>query len=112
MAAKKDSQEIANAGIKVLVSLLPGGGAINELLGLVIAPVLDTRRERWLEALDYELSKVRQRVEGFSIEDLRKKESFTSAFLQATRVALTTHQNEKVDALRNVLQYRIRRRSR
>ena len=96
-------QDIAQALIRAGVSLVPGGGAINELLNLVIVPAVAERQRRWLEALDHELGRLRERMEGFSFEDLQRREDFASAFLRASRIAATTHREEKLEALRNAV---------
>ena len=103
-------QDIAQALIRAGVSLVPGGGAINELLNLVIVPAAAERQRRWLEALDHDLSKLRGRVDGFSLGDLHRREDFTSSFLRAWRIAATTHREEKLEALRNAAPERSDRR--
>lgn len=96
-------QDIAHALVRAGVSLVPGGSAINELLNLVIVPTVAERHRRWLEALDHEFGKLRERLEGFSFDDLQRREDFTSAFLRASRIAATTHREEKLQALRNAV---------
>ena len=59
LAPTERRQDIALAHISGGVSLVPGGGAINELLNLVIVPAAAERQRRWLEALDHDLSKLR-----------------------------------------------------
>jgi hypothetical protein len=96
-------QDIAQTLIRAGVSLVPGGSAINELLNLVIVPAVAERQRRWLEALDHELGKLRERMEGFSFDDLQRREDFASAFLRASRIAATTHRKEKLQALCNAV---------
>jgi hypothetical protein len=96
-------RDISNALVRAGISLVPGGGAINELLNLVILPSVADRQERWLEAIDFELSKLRDKMKGFSLDDLRSRDDFTSSFIRASRVAVSTHQKEKLEALRNAL---------
>jgi hypothetical protein len=43
------------------------------------------------------------KVAGFRFEDLAQNEQFVSAVLQATQAAVRTHQEEKIEALRNAV---------
>ena len=56
------------------MSLVPGGGAISELLNLVIIPAAAESQRRWLQGLDHDFSKLREKVEGFSFESLQQRE--------------------------------------
>ena len=103
MPNEANRHDVAQALIRAGVSLVPGGGAINELLNLVIVPAAAERQQRWLEALDHDLSRFRERVEGFAFETLQQREDFTSSFFRAWRIAATTHREEKLEALRNAV---------
>lgn len=96
-------EDVEHAGQKGLVSMIPIiGSAGAELLGLLSSPVA-ARRDAWLEDLERRLRELEATVEGFRFEKLRQNEQFVSATLQATQVALRTHQTEKREALRNAL---------
>lgn len=96
-------RDIAQRLVRAGVALIPGGGAINELLNMVILPAVAERQNQWLEALDHELGTLRKRFEGFSFDDLQRREDFSSAFLRASRIAATTHREEKLEALRHAV---------
>jgi hypothetical protein len=49
------------------------------------------------------LADLEQKIEGATMEALQQNESFISATLQATSIALRTKQEEKLDALRNAV---------
>src|SRR5689334_16091822 len=79
-------------GVKAIVSAMPYvGGPIAELLTLVIAPPLEKRRDEWLKDLAEVVKTIAAR-KGISPEELSKSDSFISASLQASQVAIRTHQ--------------------
>jgi hypothetical protein len=87
---------------KAALSAVPFvGGPAAELFALVLAPPLEKRRDAWLEQLYDSLKRLEKQVEGFRISDLSQNEAFISATIQATQIALRTHQQQKREALRN-----------
>ncbi len=79
------------------------GGSVTEVLSMVLAPAVARRRDLWLKELADALDDLEQKVDGFSIENLGQDETFVSAVIEATRSAVSTHKDEKRDALRNAL---------
>jgi len=77
------------------------GGSATELLSLVLATPVARRRDEWMKELADALEQLEKRVDGFSIEALQNNETFVSITLQAAQAALRTHQQEKLEALRN-----------
>jgi len=95
-----NAQAIARAGIAAIPVI---GGTIDEILSLVLAPAVARRRDEWLKELADALDQVEKKVEGFKVEELAKNEAFVSATIQATVIAVGTHQREKREYLRNAL---------
>ena len=87
---------------RIIVSAIPGAGpAINEFLGGVGSP-LERRRLQW----EKEVSCVLNRLESqFHITpgQALHNEAFVSFAVQASMAAVKTHQQEKLNALRNAL---------
>lgn len=103
-APKKTAGDVAHAVVKTALAVIPGvGGPAAELFNQVIAPPLDRRRNEWLTSLAERIEQLRARIDGFNMEDLANNESFVTAVLQATRVAIQTHHEEKLEALRNAV---------
>ncbi|HKI00093.1 MAG TPA: hypothetical protein VJ999_13380 [Candidatus Sulfotelmatobacter sp.] len=101
---KRTSSDVAHTLTKAGLNLIPVvGGTVAELFGLVIAPQLEKRRDKWLEELAASINQLQEREKGFKIEELGKSEVFVSAVLQASQIALRTHEAEKLEALRNAL---------
>jgi hypothetical protein len=79
------------------------GGSITEVLSLVLAPAIARRRDTWLKELADGLEEAERKIDGFTVENLTQDEAFVSAVIEATRSAISTHKDEKRDALRNGL---------
>lgn len=79
------------------------GAALAELFAAIVLPPLARRRDAWMEAVGKRLRRLEDRVDGLRLEDLADDESFVTTAVQATTVALRTHQEEKRDALRNAV---------
>ncbi len=101
---KPSTGDYIHTGIKAGLSTAPYiGGPIAEFFSFVIAPPLEMRRDAWLIEIYRRLQTLEQRYEDFKPENLTKNEQFFSVFLQATQIAMRTHQQEKLEALRNAV---------
>lgn len=89
---------LAKAGLSAIPIL---GGPAAELFQLVIQPPLERRRSEWMAAIGEKLQELEDR--GARLEDLAKNEEFISAVMHASNIALRTHQQEKLEALRNAV---------
>jgi hypothetical protein len=90
-------------GRAVLAAIPLVGGSITEVLSLVLAPAVSRRRDTWLKELADGLEEAERQIDGFTIENLTQDEAFISAVIEATRSAISTHKDEKRDALLNGL---------
>lgn len=94
----------ADAVARTLLSLVPKvGGPAAKLLDLVIAPPLQRRRVNWFNHLADRLTRLDQAVEGFTVESLTNNEEFITAVSTASQIALRSHNQEKLAALRNAV---------
>jgi hypothetical protein len=101
-APKPSSGDVAYTLAKAGLSAIPVvGGPIAELVQLVLQPPLERRRHIWFEELAARLRALE--IRQISLESLQTNEQFISATLQATLIAMRTHQEEKLRALRNAL---------
>ena len=99
-----DEADIAlGAGRAVLAAIPVIGGTLTEVLSLILAPAVLRRRDTWFKELADALEEAERRIDGFSIENLAQDEGFVSAVIEATRSAISTHKQEKRQALRNAL---------
>lgn len=91
--------DIAHSVIKAGLSAIPMiGGPATELFQHVVQPPLDRRRQEWMNSIGEKLLQLES--QGLDLAALRDNEEFISAVMQASQIALRSHQNEKLEALR------------
>lgn len=99
---KKSKGDIVHAITKAGLSSIPVvGGPAAELFQNVIQPPLEKRREEWMARVGEKLRELE--TAGLTLEDLQKSEEFISAVMHASHIALRTHQENKLTALRNAI---------
>jgi hypothetical protein len=84
-----------------LLSIIPGGQVIASLVGVNQPSPLLKRIDKWMVEQQEVLAQLKE--SGLNIEDLLNNEGFITVVLQASQVAMRTHQREKLDALRNAV---------
>jgi hypothetical protein len=93
-----------HTSIKAVASMVPClGGPVAEFFSLVISAPLEKRRDEWLIRIYNGLKNLESIVDGFKIEKLRDNEQFISTLLYATTIAMRTHREEKLEALKNTV---------
>jgi len=98
------AEDYVHAGIRAGLSTAPFvSGPLVEFFNMIIAPPLEKRRDAWMIEIYSRLKKIEEQVEGFKIEELTKNENFISTLFYATQAAMRTHQQEKLQALRNAV---------
>ena len=94
----------ARAGLDAAVASVPGvDGPLQVLVDAVIAPSIDKRRDAWFRQLGQLLRELAEKVDGFSPEALADDELFVTGLITASRVAMGTHLDEKLELLKNCL---------
>jgi hypothetical protein len=76
------------------------GSALTVVLETIFSPPLERRRERWLRTLAEAVEELQSRADRVTPESLASNEAFISVAMQATQIALRSHQEEKFQALR------------
>ena len=96
--------DVIYTGSKAGLSLIPvfGGAAAEVFSGIVISPS-EKRRDKWIEAIVNRLRELEEKFESFSIQELSQNELFISVLFQASKVVINTHQEEKINSLRNAV---------
>jgi hypothetical protein len=101
---QKSGADVAYGLVKAAVSSLPvADGAAAEILSLVFGPPLERRREEWLQRLADAVREIQENVADLTPEKLSQNEAFVSTALRASEIAVRTHQEEKLEALRNAV---------
>lgn len=99
----RTSRDQGYVAIRAAISAIPvAGGPIVELLGALITPEIDKRRNEWMEAVSEALLAL-QREHVIDLATLAHNPQFIDAVLEASRIALRTSRAEKLDALRNAV---------
>lgn len=93
----------AYAIVRAAISLIPyfGSPAVELLSGFYKSPI-DRRREQWIEQVTADL-RILDECRQINLNDLENDEVFTTTLIQASEVAVRNHQQEKIQALRNVV---------
>jgi hypothetical protein len=100
---KRSRGDIGYSLAKAAISGLPiAGGSAAELFTLFFAPPIEKRRDEWFERLHERLRMLEQQ-ESVPLADLVNSDAFVSANLKAARIALSTHEELKLAALRNAV---------
>jgi hypothetical protein len=68
---------------------------------MIIQPPLERRRAAWMERVAEGLKTLEER--GLNVENLQQNEDFVSAVMQASQIAIRTHQEKKLEALQNAV---------
>jgi hypothetical protein len=85
-----------------LVSVSPIGiPYASELIAAIIKPSHENRMREWLQTLAEALIKLQDERDNFRIEALSRNDSFVTAVLQLTAIAISNHETERLETLRN-----------
>jgi hypothetical protein len=96
--------DYAHAAGKMALGLVPYvGGPLAELFASVFATPLDRRRQEWLRGLGALIEDLCSRVDNMTPEKLSQNNEFISACQHASSIAMRSHQQEKLAALRTAL---------
>lgn len=93
-----------HALLKGAAALVPGvGGPLTVLMETLFAPPIERRRDNWLRMLASAVEELQRSVAGLTPQTLSTSESFITVALQATQIAVRTHREEKLSALKNAV---------
>ncbi|UTY59810.1 hypothetical protein [Massilia sp. erpn] len=101
-APEQSKGDVAHALTKAGLSVLPvvGGPAV-ELFQLLVQPPLERRRAAWMHQVGQRLLELE--AKGLDLSKLQENDQFVTAVMQASSAAIRTHQQEKLDALKNAI---------
>jgi len=99
---KPSKGDVAHALIKAGISAIPlVGGPGVELFQYVVQPPIEKRRTEWMEQVGEKLLELERR--GIDLAALQDNPQFITALMQATTASIRTHQQIKLDALKNAI---------
>ena len=100
---KASKGDRAHSVVKASLSAIPViGGPAAELFQNVVQPPLERRRIEWMNSVAEKLEDL-EKQDRLDVTSLTNNEEFISAVMYATTLALRTHNESKLNALRNAL---------
>ncbi|MDR1165394.1 MAG: hypothetical protein LBO66_05900 [Deltaproteobacteria bacterium] len=88
--------------LKGALGIIPIAGATcSELLGYFLQRPLQRRQEQWFEFIGQSLEDVIERLG--TLEEIISNDNFIDMAIKATKIALTTTKQEKINALKNAV---------
>jgi len=100
---KKTTGDYLHHGTRAALSVIPWiGGSAVELFSILIAPPLEKRLDEFLNDISDRLKRLEEQGKT-NFKNLSENKEFISAVLQAMRTAISTHDEEKLNALRNAV---------
>jgi hypothetical protein len=99
-----EDRDKARAALEKIVEQVPVfGPAAVYILNQFLVPTQQRRLDEWLKGLADALEEEQQTNASFRTSHAFESESFITATMQATRMAVSTHQHQKRNLLRNAL---------
>lgn len=95
-----DIWDVLHQSTKAALSVIPPLATFYEM---VIAPPFQKRTIEWMQTVAVACSDFEKRFDEFKPENLVNNELFQSAFNHSARIAVQTHQTEKLETLRYAL---------
>lgn len=100
---KPSSGDYTYAAVKAGLGSIPiVGAAASELLGLIITPPLEKRRQKWMSEVGNKLKELEDKSR-IDLSTLANNEQFIDAVLVATSLAIKTSEDEKLQAFKNAI---------
>ena len=97
-----DKKDYALTAARAGLGSIPIAGAgLTELLAILITPSLDKRKYEWMTEVGQGLRDVESRLS--SLEDLQLKDNFIDVAIEASRIAISTSQEEVRSSLKNAV---------
>jgi hypothetical protein len=90
---------LARAGVSSLPLV---GGAALELFNAVVVPPIERRRDQWMASVAETLNELQDKYDLLP-ETFARNEVFISVLLNASQIAIRTHERVKFEALRNAI---------
>jgi hypothetical protein len=102
---KKEPVDYVHTAVKTAIASIQQWWAAPaaELFSLVFSSPIEKRRDEFCEDVVWVIRETASRVDELQPERLAENEAFISATMQAARIAISTHQREKLEYLRNAL---------
>ncbi|GAA4740612.1 hypothetical protein GCM10023328_22240 [Modestobacter marinus] len=100
---KSTGREVVEGVVEAAASVVPlVGGPVGVALAMTMGWAYNKRMQAWLQDVAEAITELQDTIEGWPpFQDLAEDEVFVDAVVHASRAAQATHQDEKLNALRN-----------
>lgn len=99
---KETGKDYVHTAIKTALGEVPlAGGALAEVFSAVIESPFQKRKIEWMHRVVDAIEELQEK--GLKVDELRENEQFISAVFYASHLAMKTHQEEKLQALKNAI---------
>lgn len=99
---KETGKDYVHTAIKTALGEVPlAGGALAEIFSTVIESPFQKRKIQWMHRVVDAIEELQEK--GLKVDELKENEQFISAVFYASHLAMKTHQEEKLQALRNAI---------
>lgn len=100
-----------STGRQLVERTVEGAAGMVPVVGSMLAVAFATamgwtysrRMDEWMEQLAESVTKLQERTDGLSFDDLAENDAFVDAVVATTKAAQATHSQEKLTALRNAV---------
>lgn len=101
---KNSTGDYAHAVAGGAVASIPGiGNLASEIFHTIISSPLEKRKEQWMIRIAEGLEELQNKADNFNVETLCENDLFISILNRASQLAISNHQEEKLNALRNAI---------
>lgn len=101
---EKEAKDYAYGAVKATLNLIPDvGRSLSVIFETIFSSPLDKRKEEWLKNLAQTVEELCNTVKDLTPEKLADNPEFISFYLQASNIALRTHNKEKLKALNSTV---------
>lgn len=96
--------DVAHALVRSALGAIPvAGSAAIELFNAIVTPPIERRRREWMASVGDALNELQSKAGTIDITRLSQDEEFISLLVSATQLAIRSHRQEKLDALKNAV---------
>lgn len=99
---KETGKDYVHTVIKTALGEVPlAGGVLAEIFSAIVESPFQKRKIEWMHKVVDAIEELQEK--GLKVDELRENEQFISAVFYASHLAMKTHQEEKLQALKNAI---------
>lgn len=97
-----EQSEAIHKTVEIISGLVPGGTSVYKLFTALVKPLHEKRFDEWVKETTLRLHKLEQDGK-IDLKELSQNNEFNTIITKATLLAQQNHQEEKIDAFRNIV---------